>query len=299
MSKNNFKCNQCGEKCDYLDFPIRGLNNAKLCHDCGKDTCFDCGKKETPFRWIEEGKDCRGNKIMTKVMGEMFSQREKEDNNLEKSWNVYYCDEHKNKGQEKPNKWTEEDNKVWYEKRQKEERERIAKEKQEIEEKLNSQKNLFRCEGRSDENKEGVKYASFLGMENGQKYYLMVPVDHPITKQNDPAIKKILNNIFWSESEDFFVLDGVENIPIEESPLGYWKYWEPTFHKIVGLDDKITIAEYKEERPEKEPGETLPVSNSQSPELNNKVLWIVVGGISGALIIAFLVGLWLSKKRKK
>ncbi|CAG8847358.1 32791_t:CDS:1, partial [Racocetra persica] len=44
----------------------------------------------------------------------------------------------------------------------------------------------------------------------------------------------------------------------------------PTFHKIVGLNDKITIAEYKEGRPKKEPGETLPTSNSQSPEPNNK-----------------------------
>ncbi|CAG8672841.1 8081_t:CDS:2 [Ambispora leptoticha] len=72
---------------------------------------------------------------------------------------------------------------------------------------------------------------------------------------------------------------GVENIPLEKAPSNYWNRLsrkdKPIFHKIVGLNDKITIAEHKsnQENPEKQV-ENKPTgnSNSQPKELNDKTL---------------------------
>ncbi|CAI2186591.1 19928_t:CDS:2 [Funneliformis geosporum] len=132
----------------------KGSNNTYLCGNnaCGGNVCFKCGKIETRTEWRKE-EDCCGNEIMREKKVEMFYQTEKDENDPDRELKVYYCEEHQGEAQKK---------------------------EQEREEKLNNQKNLFYSLAQEDLNKTKQHYFVFLGKENGQKYYLMVPQEHSI-----------------------------------------------------------------------------------------------------------------------
>jgi glucan-binding YG repeat protein len=117
---------------------------------------------------------------MVEVERKMFGQSEKEEIDPSEEIIVLYCDEHQEEAKKSPYLFTEAERVAHREHKEKKYNEELAREKQEREERLNNQKNLFYCEGRTDENKDKLKYAAFLGKENGQKYYLMVPSDHLI-----------------------------------------------------------------------------------------------------------------------
>ena len=182
--------------------------------------------------------------------------------------------------------------------------EKETREKREREEILDSQKNCFFLSGLVDKKSESEggrefgDYGFFLGRQNGQNYYLVIPFDHPIWEnETDPAIKKAAENFFWNgNQDDFFIIEGVENIPIEKSSPNYWKNLgrdtaEPNiFHKIVGLNDKIIIAERVNKDYQKKPKIELSVESKKALK--------VVGGVAGALIIMVIIGLWLKRKNK-
>lgn len=288
--KYNNKCDECGGTLG--SSPIKGKNNTYLCGwdwmkssgVCGNNVCFICGKIETRTEWVED-EDCCGNKIRREQKVKMFSQVERDENDPDRELHVNYCDEHKEEAQKSPLKWTDADT------------ERIEKKKEqkklEIEEKLGSQKGLFYCyepfprsvEWKREQLKGIVEWeygcVYFWGKENDQNFFLMVPDTHPVL--NDlKYTEKVKSDYDGREIEytrynlekQFYTIKGVDNLPLETSDNKY-EGDDPyekayRFSKFVGLNDKITIAEYKNQ-PEKEPPTENGSTDKQSKNRNAPV----------------------------
>ncbi|WNE40977.1 MAG: hypothetical protein mread185_000434 [Mycoplasmataceae bacterium] len=87
---------------------------------------------------------------------------------------------------------------------------------------------------------------SFIGKKNNQEYLLMIP-NKLVWESASGSVKEDLD----IGGENLFLIYGTENISIQKIPSGYWKNLgkdttEIIFHKIVGLDKKITFASYEE-----------------------------------------------------
>src|SRR4051794_37803038 len=76
---NNFKCVEClktePKKCNKpvgdVFYPYKGQNNTELCHSCGGEKCYNCGKNSKSFIHLFE----------------------KSSDNSVGGWYVCYCDE--------------------------------------------------------------------------------------------------------------------------------------------------------------------------------------------------------------
>jgi len=296
MSEKKLKCNECGEMC--FSIAYKGPNDTYLCGRdkgiksigiCGNNVCFKCGKVETRTTWVKSY-NCHGE-FMEEVKVSMFSQFEKEKWPTDLRLVASYCDEHKEEAKKSPYKWTAEDD----ERLASKQKEKEVREEQEREEKLNNTKNLFYFLEQVQD-KSGQFYLAFLEIRSGQKNYLMVPWEHSAWNSNDPTVKRLKDSWFYGEKM-LLLIHGVENVPIEKSSPNYWKIWgrdttKPIFHKIMGLNDKIAIAEYKENIDN-------PVFNDKVPSYRDgKKVLLIVGGITGTLIIVVIIRLLLKRKNK-
>ena len=154
-------------------------------------------------------------------------------------------------------------------KKEEKETQKYQEEQAKIDQKLNSNLQMFLYEGGMewavDYDPRGYdKFRVFRGMENGQKFHLAFPENHPL------VANFTLNQ---DRNKDIFQIEGVENIPFQ--PEGKNNKQLPW--KKVNLSDKITIAKFKEsadnlESPEKKQVENKPTdnSNSRSKELSDK-----------------------------
>jgi hypothetical protein len=113
----------------------------------------------------------------------------------------------------------------------------------------------------------------------------MVPDTHPVLN-NFKYHKKVerdgaeveLNA--YNLKEKFFLIEGIEELPLEATRDSGYSGNDPLvqaqhFSKLVGLNDKITIKEFKENSGKEQPVENKPtneLSNSLPKELNDKTL---------------------------
>ncbi|CAI2185803.1 15959_t:CDS:2 [Funneliformis geosporum] len=130
---------------------------------------------------------CCGNKVRREREVKMFNQIEKQEDNPKEGIFVHYCNQHQAEAQKSPYLFTEAEEIARREQQEKGSDEKRDQEKREREERLNNQKNLFFHEGRTDNNKEGRIYNVYLA------------------------------GIIKNEGNYLFLVDGVENIPIEPS----------------------------------------------------------------------------------
>ncbi|RHZ37299.1 hypothetical protein [endosymbiont GvMRE of Glomus versiforme] len=127
-------------------------------------------------------------------------------------------------------------------------------ERAEIDEKLSNNPKLFYRSpspgGVSIEWKDMKEFYCFQGKQNGLDFSLMIPKNHP-------ALNNVLFNNGWgvnSEIGNFYLIEGVDNIPMESIPPAYHgsspKY-NSSKDKFVGLKDEISVNYFQERERER------------------------------------------------